>query len=92
MLEPVIPCNFTVGSSYFEARSNGSYILFTVRGIVFDSPVGCKVQTTDYYESAYPGGKPVTQVSDSSSFDTCYLLPSALSPEEVKLQFPELLL
>ena len=91
MLEPVIPCNFTVGSSYFEARSNGSYILFTVRDIVFDSPVDCKVQTTDYYQSAC-ACKPITQVFDSSSFDTCYLLPSALSPEEVKLQFPELLL
>ena len=91
MLESVLPCNFTVGSSYFEVRPNAAYILFTVNKITFDSPTACQVETTDYYQSAY-AGKSITQTSDSTSFGTCYLLPSALSSEEIKLQFPELLL
>lgn len=89
MLEPVLPCDFIAGSSYFETTARGQFILFTVKDITFYNPTDCKVCTEDYYQSEFPG-KPITITSDSKTFGLCYSLPSAVSPTEAREQFPEL--
>lgn len=91
MLEPVLPCDFIVGSSYFETRANGQFILFTVKDITFYNPDDCKVCTEDYYQSEF-AGESITQTSDSESFGLCYSLPSALSPDQVSDLYHELLI
>lgn len=90
MLEPISSSDLEVGHSYLEIYQTG-FTLFTVIERTFINFTDVQYSIEDYYFSN--GDRPSNGIytcGDFSPSTIIYLLPSNLTPDQVKDLYPEL--